>query len=315
MSLRRLIDDFLEHLEQERGLSAHTLRAYRGDLDRFLDFLASDYFAQEVDRIKPQAIDAASIRAFVAARHRAGVGAKTQGRSLSAVRSLMRFACQRGVLESNPATAVRTPKTPKTLPRHLRPGEVDDVIDAAGVEGPLPERDRALFELLYASGLRVGELVGLDWEQIDLSGRMVRVIGKGDKERMVPFGGPACEALKAWAKRWPEVRENFEADGFGADDEEPVFLNARGGRLSARSVRRFLDRATANSGVPAGVHPHTLRHTFATHLLEEGADLRTIQELLGHASLSTTQRYTHLDVDRLLAVYRQSHPRAKASEG
>jgi site-specific recombinase XerD len=179
---------------------------------------------------------------------------------------------------------------------------------AGGLDGDAgwAARDRALLELLYAAGLRVGELVALDWSDIDLSGRTLRVLGKGGKERMVPFGRPAAAALAAWLKEW-EARRERTTDA----DAEPVFLNARGTRLNDRSVRRVIDRAARAAGVPPGVHPHTLRHTFATHLLEGGADLRAIQELLGHSSLSTTQKYTHLEIQRLLDVYRQGHPRAK----
>jgi integrase/recombinase XerC len=208
------------------------------------------------------------------------------------------------VLTANPAQGVRTPKVPKTLPRHLRPGEVENLIEAPEGDEPLVRRDRAILEMLYAAGLRVSELVGLDWPDVDLSARMVRVMGKGSKERMVPFGRPAAAALRQWLERWETVRDP-------ADSGEPVFLNRRGTRLSDRDVRRVIDRWVDAAAVARGVHPHTLRHTFATHLLEGGADLRAIQELLGHSSLSTTQKYTHLEVDRLLAVYRDAHPRAR----
>jgi integrase/recombinase XerC len=224
------------------------------------------------------------------------------------VRSLFRFACREGTLEDNPAQGVKTPKAPKTLPRHLRPGEVESLIEAPEGEGPLVARDRAILELLYAAGLRVSELVGLDWPDLDLSARMVRVMGKGSKERMVPFGRPAAEALRRWLELWETVR--VPGDGSG----QPVFLSRRGTRLSDRAVRRVIDHWVDVAAVARGVHPHTLRHTFATHLLEGGADLRAIQELLGHSSLSTTQKYTHLEVERLLAVYRDAHPRARRAD-
>jgi integrase/recombinase XerC len=233
---------------------------------------------------------------------------------LSAVRSLFRFACREGSLAANPAQSVRTPKLPKTLPRHLRPGEVENLLEApVGAvvsDERLTRRDRAILELLYAAGLRVSELVSLDWQAIDLSARVLRVRGKGNKERMVPFGRPSADALRQWLDVWESVRAEAGANG-GLTEEEPVFLNYRGGRLTDRSVRNILDRWVAQGAVAPGVHPHTMRHTFATHLLEAGADLRTIQELLGHSSLSTTQKYTHLDVERLLAVYRDAHPRAR----
>ena len=303
--MRALIDRYLEHLKDERLVSTHTLRAYSGDLERFVQFLARDFLDQDSDRIRPRDADSLAVRSFIAALARKGVGKRTQARSLSALRGLFRFACREGTLTSNPAATVRSPKQPSRLPRHLRPGEIEDLIDAARGDGPLNRRDLALLELLYASGLRVGELTGLDWNDVDLDARTVRVLGKGGKERMVPFGRPAAEALRSWLESWDQIRRQSSAT------DDPVFLNFRGGRLSARSVRRILDRYVESAAVAAGVHPHTLRHTFATHLLEGGADLRTIQELLGHSSLSTTQRYTHVEIDRLLQVYRESHPRAK----
>ncbi len=308
MALIRLIDRYLEHLADDRGLSPHTLRAYRGDLGRFVDFLAADFLARRPQELEVGDVDALAVRSFVAAQARRGLGRRGQARSLAAVRGLFRFACREGVADANPAAAVRTPKQPSKLPRHLRPGEVENLLDAAGGDRPLERRDRALLELLYASGLRVGELVSLDWGDLDLETRLLRVMGKGGKERMVPFGRPAARALERWRESWPEVR------GTTGGEEEPLFLNYRGGRLGQRSVRRIVDRRVEQAAVAAGVHPHTLRHTFATHLLEGGADLRTIQELLGHSSLATTQRYTHLEVERLLNVYRQSHPRARAAD-
>jgi integrase/recombinase XerC len=303
--MRRLIDRFLRHLETERNYSPHTLRAYASDLGQFHYFFAIDYSGIELEAARMEEVDAMAVRSFLASMARRGVGRRTQARALSAVRTLCAFACREGVLQHNPASAVRTPKQEQKLPRHLRPGEIETLLEAVTGDEPLACRDRALLELLYASGLRVGELVSLDWPNLDLDARVLRVIGKGGKERMVPFGHPAVAALLAWKRHWQEIR------GVVDDADEPLLLNHRGGRLTARSVRRILDRAVEAAALAAGIHPHTLRHTFATHLLEGGADLRAIQELLGHSSLATTQRYTHLDVDRLLHVYRESHPRAK----
>jgi integrase/recombinase XerC len=302
--LRRLIHRYLEHLQGERQLSPETLRAYEHDLVTFHGFLSRDFLGKEPEAVRPEDVDALAVRSFLAWLTRSGLGKRSQGRALSAVRSLFRFACREGTLEANPAQAVKTPKAPKTLPRHLRPGEVERLIEAPAGEGPLVLRDRAILELLYAAGLRVSELVGLDWPDVDLSARMVRVMGKGSKERMVPFGRPAAEALRNWLAQWETVRA-------AGDEGQPVFLNKRGTRLSDRDVRRVIDKWVDAAAVARGVHPHTLRHTFATHLLEGGADLRAIQELLGHSSLSTTQKYTHLEVDRLLSVYRDAHPRAR----
>ena len=300
--MRQLVADFLEHLRFGRGLSAHTLRAYEGDLRQLLGFL-EEYRGGATS---PSDVDALAVRSFVAWCARRGLSRRSQGRALSAVRSLFRWAAREGRAPANVAAGVRTPKTDKKLPRHLRPGEVERVLDAPlGRDDALALRDRALLELLYATGLRVGELVGLDWRDLDLKGRVLRVIGKGGKERMVPFGVPAQQALQDWLRPWEQLRSSE------LGREEPVFLNARGERLSARSVRRLLDRATAEASLDGHVSPHALRHSFATHLLERGADLRAIQELLGHASLATTQRYTHLDLERLLAVYREAHPAAR----
>ena len=261
------------------------------------------------------------MRAFLGALGREGLGKRSQGRVLAAVRGLFRWAVREGELPASPAAGIRTPKAPQRLPRHLRPAEVEAVLEAAAAPAEsrldtaaaarLGLRDRALVELLYASGLRVGELVSLDWRDLDLQARVLRVVGKGGKERMVPFGAPAAGALRAWLAAWEDVRAGAPAAAGEDEDTMPVFLNARGGRLSDRSVRRILDRCVEQAALATGVHPHTLRHSFATHLLEAGADLRAIQELLGHSSLSTTQKYTHIEVERLLAVYREAHPRAK----
>ena len=306
--VRTLAYRFLRHLEQERGYSRRTLEAYESDLQSFTTFLRRDYLGQE--EVTPQEVDAASVRAFLSHLTRCKLSPASQSRALSALRSLFRFACREGILAANPAAAVRPPKRPRKLPKDLRPGEIGALLDGAPErEGPLALRDQALLEILYATGLRVSELVGLDWGDLDLEGRSLRVLGKGRKERIVPFGESALAALAAWLDVWDEVRSRAKADpGSGG---EAVFLHHRGGRLSSRSVRRILDRRTREVALGRGVHPHALRHSFATHLLEAGADLRTIQELLGHSSLSTTQRYTHLQLDRLLNVYRGAHPRAR----
>jgi integrase/recombinase XerC len=305
--VQKLIQRYLEHIAAERNLSPHTVRAYRTDLASFLEFLAAHFFNRRADEIRPRDVDALAVRSFLAHMTRQERGKRGQGRTLSAVRSLFRFACRENIVADNPAAAVRTPKAAKTLTRHLRPGETETLLEQPDAGDALGRRDRAFLELLYATGLRVGELVSLDWRDVDMEGRVLRVLGKGGKERMVPFGRPAAAALRAWLVDWEELR----GAEHGREATEPVFLNHRGGRLTDRSVRRLLDRYTTSAGLAGGVHPHTLRHTFATHLLEGGADLRAIQELLGHSSLATTQKYTHLEVERLLQVYREGHPRAK----
>lgn len=305
-----LIQRFLLHLRHERNLSLHTVKAYRGDLAHFHAFLARDFLAKAPEAVELDEVDPLAVRSYLAALSRRGLSRRSQGRALSALRSLFRYARRQGVISINPASGIRTPKQPRDLPRHLRPGEVETLLQIPGGEEPLARRDRALLELLYATGLRVGELVSLDWQDLDLQGRTLRVLGKGGKERMVPFGRPAAQALQAWLQVWQEVR-GARQEGL----EAPVFLNYRGGRLSDRSVRRILDRHVQATALAQGVHPHTLRHSFATHLLERGADLRAIQELLGHSSLATTQRYTHVEIERLLQVYRESHPRGRRGEG
>jgi len=312
--MRALIGRFLEHLAGERALSPHTVRAYAGDLDRFVEFLAVEYWSRAPETIELGAIDAVAVRSFLAALAR-DHGRRSQGRALSALRTFFRWAGRVGEAAANPAQRVHTPKAPQTLPRHLRPGEIEALLAAPSGNEPMAQRDRAILELLYATGLRVAELVGLDWRDLDLKERVLRAIGKGDRERMVPFGRPAQAALRAWRDGWATLRHRLVAARRHASSDEPLFVNLRGERLTDRSVRRIVDRYVAATATAHGVHPHTLRHTFATHLLEAGADLRAIQELLGHRSLSTTQRYTHVDIARLQTVYRDAHPRARARAG
>jgi len=310
--LGRAIRRFLEHVEDERGLSPNTIEVYARELSRFHVFVCRDFLGRYPAEVTLQDPDTLAVRSFLAALHKAGLGRRTQGKALSAVKSFFRWAYRIGEVEANPANPVRTPKYEKRLPRHLRPGEIESLLEAPEGDDPLTRRDRALLELLYATGLRLSEIVSLDWRDLDLSARTLRVMGKGSKERMVPFGRPAAQALREWLAVWEELRQEAGADRRPDDvRDEPVWLNFLGGRLSARSVGRIVDKHVEGAALASGVHPHTLRHTFATHLLEQGADLRAIQELLGHASLSTTQRYTHLEVDRLLSVYREAHPRAR----
>jgi integrase/recombinase XerC len=295
---------FAAHLETERRASPHTRRAYLADLAQYAEFLAG-----QGAPLVPSS--PALVRAFVA-RAAATAGATSLGRKLSTLRSFYRFLVREGLAPGNPARAVGTPRRPKRLPHVLPEEEVAALVEApaAAAEGaaaPLALRDRAFLELLYASGLRVSELTGLAVGDLDLSGRLVRVLGKRRKERIVPFGTAAAEALRRYVE---QGRPALAAAGREGRDGA-LFLNHRGGRLTARSVARRIARWVLAAGLPRHVHPHVLRHSFATHLLGNGADLRGIQELLGHASLSTTQRYTHLDWKRLAEVYDRSHPRAR----
>jgi integrase/recombinase XerC len=294
------IQRFAAHLASERRGSRHTSKAYLTDLAQYVAYLAEAGVP-----LVPSS--PAAVRGFVA-RAAGACGAVTLGRKLSAIRSFYRFLVREGLAPSNPARGIASPKRPKKLPVVLPEEEVAALVETPKLAAPLELRDRAFLELLYASGLRVSELTGLDLDAVDLAQGLVRVLGKRSKERVVPFGGAAREALRRWLG---EGRPALAAGPDAALGQRAVFLNYRGGRLSQRSIGRRLDRAVLASGLTRHVHPHVLRHCFATHLLGNGADLRAIQELLGHASLSTTQRYTHLDWKRLAEVYDRAHPRAK----
>ncbi len=303
-SLPPELERYLAHLEAERRASPHTLRAYRSDLDRFAAVLAEQ-------GLSPAQATPAAVRAYLA-RAAATAGPASLARKLSALRALYRWLVRVGLAAANPARAVASPRRPRRLPEVLPEEEVAALVEAPAAEGPLALRDRAVLELLYASGLRVAELTGLDAGDVDLAEGLVRVTGKRRKERIVPVGRPAREAL---ARYLAEARPGLAAlpGARGGTGPGPLFLNHRGGRLTARSVARRIDRWVLAAGLPRHVHPHVLRHCFATHLLGNGADLRGIQELLGHASLSTTQRYTQVDWKRLAAVYDEAHPRARGA--
>ncbi len=291
---------FDAYLATERRASAHTRRAYQVDLTQY-----AAYLAEAGERVVPSS--PALVRGFLA-RQAGTAGAASLARKLSALRALYRFLVREGLAPGNPARAVASPKRPKRLPEVLPEEEVAALVEAPALATPLELRDRAFLELLYASGLRVSELTGLDLDDLDLAQGLVRVLGKRSKERIVPFGRKAAAAVGRYLD---EARPVLAAGPSHAGAGAAVFLNFRGGRLTSRSVARRLDGWVLHSGLPRHVHPHVLRHCFATHLLGNGADLRGIQELLGHASLSTTQRYTHLDWKRLAAVYDQAHPRAR----
>jgi len=296
------VERFLSYLRDQRRASPETLRSYASDLRQFGEYLREG--AVEGVLGGPAEIDKLAVRGFVARLGRRGLGKATIARKLSAVRSFLRHAVRIGSIEANPAANVPSPRVPKSLPRNLTVDEIFGLLERIQGDDPAGRRDRAILELLYAAGLRVGELVSLDVEDVDLRGELVRVMGKGSKERIVPFGKKAGAALRAWFGTAEPLRSK-------SPEPEAVFLNLRGGRLTDRSVRRILNRRIREAAILARVSPHALRHSFATHLLGAGADLRAIQELLGHSSLSTTQRYTHVNTDALMRVYDQAHPRAK----
>ncbi len=307
ISLSRAIDGFESFLADERRFSPRTVLAYRSDLDRFAGFWEKEFGETPAARTPLTKVDTLSVRSYLAHLHRDRLANRSLARHLSTLRSFFRWACREGHLEKSPSTGLPTPRLPKTLPRAMTLPDTERLLEADD-EGLVPERERALFELLYATGLRVSEAAGLDLEDVDFPGRLVRVTGKGRRERIVPFGESAEDALRAYLPSRDALRHGARAGASGAG--EPLFVNARGGRLTSRSMARLLKRRLRAAGLPEEISPHALRHTFATHLLQAGADLRAIQELLGHASLSTTQKYTHLDAARLREVYRNAHPKA-----
>jgi integrase/recombinase XerC len=293
--MRASIAAFLRHLERERNASPNTVRAYGEDLAQF-----AAHLRRELGRDpRPEDADHLAIRGFLAELHRRGLAKSSSARKLAGLRTFFRYLCREGRLETNPARVLATPRQEKRIPAVLDEAEVQALLALPGA-GLAAVRGRAILELLYATGVRCAELVALDVGEVDVGARMVRVVGKGRKERVVLFGQRAQEALGDWLAERKGLRPRTEA----------LFLNARGGRLTDRSVRSLVARRVAQLALARRCSPHTLRHSFATHLLTRGADLRAIQELLGHASLSTTQRYTHVDTRHLLEVYKKAHPRA-----
>ena len=297
--MKNEIGDFLDYLTYEKNASQNTVTSYRDDLESFTGFLCNDYLTIGRDLLDLRRVDHLAIRSYLAFLARRKLSRSSTARHLSALRSFFKYLMREGVVEVNPARSVATPKREKHLPSVLQTSDIAILFEQPDLATPAGVRDRAWLELLYGSGLRISELVGIDLDDLELRGRLVKVRGKGSKERIVPFGSKAEEALRAYL-----------AVRVAEDDEHGVFVNYRGQRITTRSIRRLFDRYVRAASIRAGVSPHTLRHSFATHLLNAGADLRGIQELLGHASLSTTQKYTHLNDAQLIAVYKKSHPRA-----
>lgn len=292
----KAIANFLRSL-RERNTSPHTIKAYAGDLNNFASCVGSRDWKH---------IDHLTIRGFLSHLYENGLGKTSVARALAAVRSLYRWLAQEGVVEQNPAALVATPKIPKKLPRVPTIEEINGILDGQMPDtASFPERDRLMLELLYGCGIRNSELVGINLDDVRISNEAILIRGKGKKERYVPFGDSAKVALAAYLparqQMLQEIKKNTTA----------LFLNQRGGRLTTRSVGRIIKRIAVAKGLSPDVHPHTLRHAFGTHMLEEGADLRAIQELLGHERLSTTQRYTQLSMKHVLQVYDQTHPRAR----
>ncbi|MBD3414514.1 MAG: tyrosine recombinase XerC, partial [Candidatus Aminicenantes bacterium] len=284
------------HLKYEKNASIHTISGYKGDIEQYLSFLQSK-------KKKFQQADNIIIRSFLAFLYHNNIKKSSAARKLAAVRSFYQYCLQRSWIKENPAKMVHTPKQEKSIPSFLSEEEMSLFLDLPASEKPLDMRDRAILEMLYATGLRVSELVGINVSDINFEERLLRVRGKGKKERIVPFGSAAGKKLKQYLKKRFSIHK-------GRIDKNAVFLNYRGMRLSARSVQRITDDYFKKSALKRKLSPHSLRHSFASHLLSRGADLRVIQELLGHESLATTQKYTHLNLKRLLEVYKKSHPRS-----
>ncbi len=294
--MRKELGQFLDFLKHEKNASPHTVASYKRDLSQLAAYLGEN-------KVGLKKIDNVILRGFMARLHERQNKKSTVARKLAAVRSFLQFCMNKKWIEDNPAKVVATPKQERHVPSFLSEDEMAKFLDFARSDDPLDLRDRALLELLYATGLRVSELVGANLDDLNFSERLVRVRGKGKKERIVPFGRKAEESLALYIRVRPKINK-------GEIERNALFLNFRGERLTPRSVERIVDKYLHLTALQRKISPHSLRHSFASHLLSRGADLRMIQELLGHESLSTTQKYTHLDLKQLLDVYRKSHPRS-----
>lgn len=332
------IDRFINYLKYERLASPYTLKNYRSDLEQFFDFIYEG-LGVKPKRSDPESnqplidhnlsqlavlhkIDNVLIRKFLSSLYENNCQKSSIARKLASVRSFFKYLCREEVIRQNPTKLVSTPRQRRKIPAHLGLDETVRLITAPDDSDVLGARDRAILELLYATGVRVGELVSLNLEDINFQESLIQVMGKGNKQRLVPFGSKANEALQTYlAVRNQLLNRKTENTELGPHQGSPLFLNFRGGRLTARSVGRMVERYTMQARDPSDPtgtvatqgrpHPHTLRHSFATHLLNAGADLRSIQELLGHESLSTTQKYTHVSTEHLMSVYKKAHPKAK----
>jgi len=308
MAFSDLIERFIDYMRTRRGYSIHTLRNYRIDLLHFLDFLSSKRGVKEGEKnlMELGVIEPLLIREYMGGLF--GVyNRRTIARKMSSLRSFFNFLDRSSLNQGNPVADISTPKQGKYIPSYLPVDEMFKLLEGPDRQTPLGMRDLAIIEILYSCGIRVGELTGLNMTDIDFSGRLLKVLGKGNKERIVPAGRKALGALSNYLEMVTPLRKKA-SDVSGK--AIPVFINSRGGRLTTRSVDSIIKRYALASGLITDISPHSLRHTFATHLLDGGADLRSVQEMLGHMSLSTTQKYTHVSMDRLMAVYDKAHPRS-----
>ncbi len=311
------LKEFIEFMRLNRNASAHTVRAYESDLTQLVVHVARERGITRAD-VTADHLDRDAIRSFLAALHKGGRTRASTARKLSAVRMFLKYLRREEIIDDDPGALIATPKREVRMPAHLSEREMEALLSAPPTDSPLGRRDRAILELFYASGLRLSELVGIDDDDIDLASKRVRVLGKGGKERIVPFNQSATRAVREYLKvrhQLMKARQAIDRQRVRSRRGDPLFVNYRGGRLTVRSVDRLVRRYVAATSARTGISAHALRHSFATHLLQRGADLRAIQELLGHARLSTTQRYTHVNAAQLLASYMQSHPRATKSTG
>ena len=308
MTTAEIIDAFIDAIESQKGYSRHTVRNYRIDLEQFHDFLREKHGPAKKKESWPamESIDYPMIREYFGSLF-GKYKRSTIARKLSAVRSFFAFAEKRGLLAQNPSADISAPKVEKYIPTYLPVDEMFRLLQRPDISQALGKRDRAILEVLYSCGLRVSELSGLDTGDVDFSLRLVKVMGKGNKERIVPIGREALKALEDYLEETSALRKKI----YGHALEGPVFMNARGGRLTTRSVGKLVKKYGREGRLMLDISPHALRHTFATHLLDGGADLRAVQELLGHVSLSTTQKYTHVSLDKLTEIYDKAHPRSK----
>jgi integrase/recombinase XerC len=307
MPLIDLIERFVDYMRNQRGYSVHTLRNYKNDLRHFLDFLADRRDVKEEGKalMDMGKIEPLLMRDYMGSLF-GGYNRRTIARKISCLRSFFNFLDRSGINPGNPVADISTPRQGKYIPSYLPVDEMFKLLECPDREMPLGLRDLAIMEVLYSCGIRVAELAGLNMTDIDFEGRLIKVLGKGNKERIVPIGRKALDAVRNYSEAVIPLRKKAQGD---SGRSVPLFVNSRGGRLTTRSVGSIIKKYSVESGLLIDISPHSLRHTFATHLLDGGADLRSVQEMLGHMSLSTTQKYTHVSMDRLMAVYDKAHPR------
>jgi integrase/recombinase XerC len=300
-----IIQDFQIYLEVERNVSAHTRIAYIADIQEFTRFLHNNNFIKSQDEIIN--VEPENIREYLSYLYRQKVKKVTVNRKVSSLRAFYKYVLRTGKIKNNPAEMIQTLKTEKYMPTFLSVDEMFELLKERDESSVLSLRNRAILEIFYSSGLRLSELAGLDLIDLDFNQKLVKVRGKGRKERIVPVGGPALKAVQEYLEKIGEIRKDTNGDIL----KKPLFLNARGERITTRSIARIVNEITSKSGIGRKISPHALRHSFATHLLNAGADLRSIQELLGHESLSTTQKYTAVNINRMMEIYDKAHPRSK----